>query len=357
MIGNGRERTRVAVIGAGYMGTHHALKYHSMANVELVAIVDPVFSTRASVLASKLDCLAFTSVGELLASGTRVDAATVASPTNTHAPIASELLMAGVSCLVEKPLAHNSVAAQALVELAALRSLVLLPGHIERFNPAVRAVRERRPQISYITAYRVGPISFRSIDIDVVMDVMTHDIDIALFLTGASDADVVVTRAFAAPEGINDIAKAEIRLGTCIADLVASRLAIARRRKMRIFAADGYFSIDCSKGTAVHVDRGRYFAGLRDLRLYQEMGREIVGDSIFAAVGAEHMVDVQRHGSDALAEELKYFLSVVRGEALADALTASDGVKVIRIAEAIIAGCSGAQSIQLSDTFRRDDCI
>jgi predicted dehydrogenase len=341
----------VAVIGVGYMGTRHAVKYRGLGDVKLVAIVDER-PTRATEIANELGCQAFTSIDDLLASGVHIDAATVATTTVSHYTIASRLLEAGVHCLVEKPLAATSAEAKKLALAARNTAHVLMPGHIERFNPAVRAVRDRSPDIRYITAYRVGPLSFRSIDTDVVLDVMSHDIDIVYYLTGHTAATVSVVRAFASPEGINDIAKVEIRIGRCIVDLVASRLAIARRRKMRIYAADGYYSIDCARRTAVHLDRERYREGLKELRLFQEMGREIPSEAIFTAVGAEHIVDPHRHGGDPLAEEIKCFLAKIRGDVDDPIVTPDDGVAVVEMAEHILALCTDWETLTASETFR-----
>ncbi|HKO55807.1 MAG TPA: Gfo/Idh/MocA family oxidoreductase [Thermoanaerobaculia bacterium] len=342
---------RVAVVGTGYMGARHVVKYASLDRVEVVAVVDQR-AARAQEVAEELKCQWFARVEDLLTSDIGIDAASIATPTATHFDVTKALLDAGVHCLVEKPLALTSEEASRLVSLAHARKRTLLPGHIERFNPAVRAVRARRPSIQYITAYRVGPMSFRSVDTDVVLDVMTHDIDIALFLTGCAGADVTVVRAFASPENINDIAKAELRIGSCVADLVASRLAIARRRKMRIFAADGYYSIDCSKRTAVQMERARYLEGLKELRMYQEMRREVSADEIFTAVGAKHIVDSERDGNDALTEELQHFLSHVRGEATESVVTGEDGVAVVRIAEAILRSCAAENVVRPIESFR-----
>jgi len=333
------------------MGARHAIKYRALEGVEILAVVDQ-HATRAQEVASELRCRWFSSVDDLLNSDVSIDVASVATPTATHFSIGTQLLEAGVHCLIEKPLAANSSDARQLTATAKRAGRVLLPGHIERFNPAVRAVRERRPHIQYLTAYRVGPMSFRSVDTDVVLDVMSHDIDISLFLTGSSEAEVSVARAFASPENVNDIAKAELRMGTCVVDLVASRLAIARRRKMRIFAADGYYSIDCAKAKAVQLERGRYLEGLKELRMYQEMGREVSGDDIFRAVGAKQIVDSLGDGSDALTEELRYFIAEVSGKSHERILTANDGVTVVSIAEDILSACSGLNVFYPPESFR-----
>jgi len=345
--------TRVAIVGTGYMGARHAIKYRALDGVEIVAVVDQ-HATRAQEVAAELRCRWFTSVHELLESGVPVDAASVATPTATHYSVGTALLEAGIHCLVEKPLALNSSDARKLMNTAQRLERVLLPGHIERFNPAVRAVREQKPEIQYVTAYRVGPMSFRSLDTDVVLDVMTHDIDIALFLTGSSETTVCVVRAFASPENINDIAKAELRMGTCVVDLVASRLAIARRRKIRIFASDGYYSIDCSKRTAVHLERTRYLEGLKELHMYQQMGREVLGDEIFNAVGAKQIVDSLHDGSDSLTEELRHFIDEVNGRPHERIVTATDGVTVVSIAEEILlVARAGLNVFTPPESFRR----
>lgn len=332
------ETINVAVIGVGYMGALHALKYHSLADAKLVAVVD-TRESRAKQVATQLACAPFTSVHEMLSSGLRIDAVTLAAPTAAHYSIASQLIESGIHCLVEKPFCENAKQAEALADVARQRAVILIPGYVERFNPAVQAVASDRPEVRYIKSYRVGPMSFRSIDIDVVKDILIHDLDLALYLSREDSVKVEVVRAISSPEGLNDIVNVHLKIGSsCYADLTASRLAIARRRKLRIFTTDGYYSIDCGRKTAVRLRRDDFYAGLPELRMHQEMGREPTAPEVFDAVKAKKLFEPGHNSqsSDSLRSELRHFLDLVSMPSGPSRITANDGVIVLRLAERIM---------------------
>lgn len=331
-------RLKIAVVGVGYMGWRHALKYSQLGSeAEVVALVDP-HPGLAKEMGEKLGCRWFADTSSLFESGVRVDAASVASPTVSHCQIAGELLERGVHCLVEKPLAVTSAEARELEALASRQGLVLIPGHIERFNPAIQVVKARNPRIAYMKSYRVGPMSFRSIDIDVIKDVMIHDIDLALYLAGDSGVTADVVRVVSSPEGIHDVANVHFQIGDhMFADFTASRLAVARRRKLRMFTTDGYYSVDCGQKSAMYLSRLRYYQGLNTLRLHQVMGNEPTPEEIFDAVGATSLMERGRpSATDALRDELQYFLGKIRGTERREVVSATDGTRSVELTEAVL---------------------
>lgn len=343
-------KTRIVVVGVGYMGFRHAVRYLGVPQAKLVAVVDSN-EVRAAQVANELGCRWFGSVEALLESGVPFNAASVATPTGTHVEVATKLLRAGKHCLIEKPLAESSVAASKLMSLAKSLNRIAMPGHIERFNPGIRAVFGEGRKIKYLKSDRVGPLSFRSTDSDVIMDVMIHDIDLCrLFFEGKASVDVV--RAVSSPPGINDIANVHLRF-SCggIADLTASRLAISRRRKLRMFGDDVYYSVDCEEKSAYKIERVNYYSGLRVLKMYQDTSHEPTSSEIFDAVGAEPIAGAGREDAvDPLVAELSAFVnSISGGEVL---VGPADGVRAIAIAETILSSLKNADLLVPEDNFR-----
>jgi predicted dehydrogenase len=233
-------RLRVAVIGAGRMGQFH-LKHLSRNPAASVAGVVDSHSDRARALAKKYKTVACTKPSELLGS---IDAAIIATPTPTHFEIGRQLLRAGVSCLIEKPLASTLEEAEALIQLATSQKSVLQVGHIERFNPAVIAAAQHIDHPQFIEVNRLGPYDPRVAEVGVVLDLMIHDLDIVLFLV---NEPVVRVEAFGAKvlSDHEDIAKVRIHFaGGCIADLSASRVSLKKYRRIRIFQKNAYLSLD-----------------------------------------------------------------------------------------------------------------
>jgi predicted dehydrogenase len=232
---------RVAVIGVGHLGQHHARLFASMAEVQLVGVVDTK-PGRAEEVGSKYGIAGFTQLSDLPLEG--LTAATIAVPTISHLDVALPLIDRGISVLVEKPLASSISEADRLVEAAARRNVVLASGHTERFNPAVVAALPLVSNPRFIEIHRLGTFPERSLDIDVVFDVMSHDLDLLL---AAVKADVTSIEAI----GVNvltprtDIANVRLRFATgCIANLTASRISREKVRKVRFFQQASYLSID-----------------------------------------------------------------------------------------------------------------
>jgi predicted dehydrogenase len=239
------------VVGVGRMGNHHARNYAAIPGFRLVAVVD-MNAENAQKAAKAYKCQAFTSVEELLKwsreSNTPIFAASVAVPTIHHRRTAELLAPAGVDLLIEKPLAPCIEDAQAIVAVAHGNQRVLQVGHTERFNPVLRALKKKyslRP--AFVEVHRISPMTFRSIDVGVVLDMMIHDIDIVAHLV---KSPVVEVRAVgvAVISQFEDLANARLTFANgCVANLTASRLALRTERKMRLFSPEGYVSLDYQK--------------------------------------------------------------------------------------------------------------
>ncbi len=238
---------RCGVIGVGRMGRHHARVYSQGAGTELVGVVDRD-RDRAREITESWGGAAMESIDELLAVG--VDAVTIATPTIHHRAAAEQLLEAGVACLVEKPLAPDAAEAAAIAEAAARSGAVLQVGHIVRYDPvmvAIRGIEDLHPR--FIEMVRISPMTFRSVDVGVVLDMMIHDLDLLLMLTGCEPEDVQAS-AVAVMGEAEDVCNARLTFPPgpdgvrCVANITASRLALKTERKIRIISEDAYVSAD-----------------------------------------------------------------------------------------------------------------
>jgi len=233
---------RAAVIGVGYLGRFHAQKYASLPDVELVGVVDAHPET-AQRVAKELGVGAFTDYRELLDGG-QVDLVSVASTTETHHAVARDCLAAGVHVLAEKPITVTVAQADELIALADAKKLVLQVGHLERFNPAWLAVRDKITRPVFIEAHRMAPFKARGIDVSVVLDLMIHDLDLILPLVASPVTDLRASGVSVLTDGI-DIANARIEFANgCVANLTASRTSTASLRRLRVFQHHEYISID-----------------------------------------------------------------------------------------------------------------
>jgi predicted dehydrogenase len=234
------EKIRVAVIGVGYLGRFHAQKYVQAQGCELVAVVDAHEETRARV-AGELGVEAVADYRELLG---KVDAVSVATTTPAHFSIARDFLEAGTHVLVEKPITETAAEARALIDIARRRSRILQVGHLERFNAAILAAEPYLRTPRFIECHRLAPYRERGTDVNVVLDLMIHDIDIVQTIVGApiETIDAIGTAVFS--DEI-DIANARIRFTNgCVANATASRVSLKTERKLRVFEDDAYLSID-----------------------------------------------------------------------------------------------------------------
>ncbi len=236
-------RLRVGVVGVGHLGRHHARIYAEMPDVELVAVADSD-PERAAAIASEYRCRALTDPAGL---SDAVEAASIAVPTEFHRPVALQLLRSGIDVLVEKPLARTVEEADAIVEAARDSGRLLMTGHTERFNPAVITLARAVDRPRFFEIHRLAAFSARSTDIDVVLDLMIHDLDLLLHLDGSEAAAVEAVGINALTDKV-DIANARIRMKSgCVANLTASRISPGPLRRIRVFQGRAYIS--CDTGT------------------------------------------------------------------------------------------------------------
>ena len=228
------------MIGVGHLGRHHARILSSLEGVTLTAVVDKL-PERAAEIAASTGSSALTDCADLV---DRVDAVTVAVPTELHRDIALPFLERGVSVLVEKPMARSLAEADDMIAAARASGATLAVGHTERYNPAVAAILPLVTSPRFIEVHRLGVFPERSLDIDVVFDLMIHDLDIILSLVG-SDVTSIEAVGVAVLTPKYDIANARLRFASgCIANITASRISKDRVRKLRFFQPDSYLSID-----------------------------------------------------------------------------------------------------------------
>ena len=236
-------KPRLAVVGAGQFGKNHCRVIHESERAELVAVVD-IDATRAAEVASLYGGLPLTDYREL---GGRADAAVVAAPTSAHEQIGCFLVDAGIDVLVEKPLTPDVESADRLVRTAEKSGRVLQVGHLERFNPAVSELERRVTLPLFFEIHRMNLFSPRSLDVDVVLDLMIHDVDIVLALTGTEPAEIRAAGVSILSSKV-DIANVRLEFANgCVANLTASRISTERVRKLRLFQPDQYLSLDYTR--------------------------------------------------------------------------------------------------------------
>lgn len=236
-------KPRLAVVGTGQFGKNHCRVIHESEGAELVAVVD-IDATRAAEVASLYGGLPLTDYREL---GGRVDAAVVAAPTSAHEQIGCFLVDAGIDVLVEKPLTPDMESADRLVRTAEKSGRVLQVGHLERFNPAVSELERRVTLPLFFEIHRMNLFSPRSLDVDVVLDLMIHDVDIVLALTGTEPAEIRAAGVSILSSKV-DIANVRLEFSNgCVANLTASRISTERVRKLRLFQPDQYLSLDYTR--------------------------------------------------------------------------------------------------------------
>ena len=241
---------RVAVAGAGAFGRNHLRVYRELEmagqGIALAAAVEPD-AARAADAAAKYAIPVFSTVDELLAADLKLDAATVAVPTVHHHAVAAALLAAGLDLLVEKPLAATLAEADDLIRIAQIGGCILQPGHLERFNPAVLAVQPQLRRPMFFEAHRLSVFTPRALDVDVVLDLMIHDLDIVLTFANSPVREVrAVGLPILSPKV--DIANVRVELESgCVANFTASRVSTERVRKLRFFEPRQYVSIDYAR--------------------------------------------------------------------------------------------------------------
>ncbi|WP_165226376.1 Gfo/Idh/MocA family protein [Aquisphaera insulae] len=304
------KRLRVGVIGVGHLGQHHARILAALPEVQLVAVADSR-PEQARLVASRLGTRALDDYRDLL---DQVDAVSVAVPTTLHREVAGAFLERGIPTLVEKPLAGSLAEAEELVALARSTGTVLQVGHIERFNPALSALQNKALRPRFIHAERLSTYTFRSTDIGVVHDLMIHDIDLVLSMVAApvQSVSAVGLSLFSEREDVAD-ARVLFEDGT-VANITASRASYTAVRKMRIWATEGYASLDFGAKQATIVEPSEAFLagqlGLEGLDITQPAA---VKEHLFGKILRVDRVEAA--GREPLALELEEFVQSVRGQA------------------------------------------
>jgi predicted dehydrogenase len=310
----------VGVIGVGALGRHHARHLAQLDEVHLVGVCD-LDRARSEAIAAELGTAAFVELDDLLA---RVEAVTIAVPTPAHAEVGMRALELSVPVLMEKPLAATLAQADALIAAARRRRVQLQVGHIERYNRALRAAEPYLDGPRFLESQRLAPFQPRGTDVAVVLDLMIHDLDLVLHLTGGSAATEVRASGISVLSSHLDLANARVEFANgAVAQATASRVARERTRRLRLFQSNGYFSLDLASG-------GGEFMRVRP-GWQPGTGREL-------ADVVERIV-LEAPEADALALELQSFVHAVRGQrevvvrgeegraALALALRVADAVR------------------------------
>ncbi len=240
---------RVAVIGGGSFGRHHVRAIKQLPEIDLAAIVD-IDLAKAEQLSNEYGSCAFQDYAEVLS---EVEAAIVATPTVTHEQIGAQLLETGIDVLIEKPIADSSTAGERLARLAEQNERILQVGHLERFNPAVTALERVLTIPLFFEIHRLSTFTPRSLDIDVVLDLMIHDLDIVLHLTRELPDEIRAAGISVLSPRV-DIANVRLSFASgCVANLTASRISTEKIRKLRVFQPGEYISVDYQRQDALRV--------------------------------------------------------------------------------------------------------
>jgi predicted dehydrogenase len=274
-------KLRTAVVGVGYLGRFHAQKHRALDNVELVAVCDRD-ADRGRAVAAEVQTSAVQDYRELIG---KIDAVTIAATTAEHFSVARFFLEHGVHCLVEKPLTRTSAEAAVLTKLAAERNVKLQVGHVERFNPALLAARETLTTVRFIECHRLAPFKGRGADVNVILDVMIHDLDVILSLVASQPVAVSAVGIPVLMDDI-DIANARIEFANgAIANVTASRVSTTPQRRFRIFQPNQYVSIDFGSGEVRRVTKhGDWREGASPL--HEEAWNLEKGDALLAETRA-----------------------------------------------------------------------
>lgn len=302
---------RAAVIGVGHLGGHHARKYANCPDVELVSVVDPD-RERAADIAAETGAQILSDHRELIG---EVDLVSVVVPTSCHYLVARDMLEAGVHVLVEKPITATIAQGKELVALSEARGCLLQVGHLERFNPVMEALAAQVEEPLFIESHRIAPFGLRGTDVDVVLDLMIHDIDLVLNLVrspikriDASGSPVLSSQL--------DIANARIQFTNgCVANLTASRVSHKRERRMRIFQHNAYLSADLCNAT---------------LDIYRKTTAEM-----YPGISSIQREQLELNPGDALDAEIRAFINSARNGSQ-PLVSGRDGLQALQTANEII---------------------
>lgn len=304
------KKTRVGVVGVGYLGQIHAKIYHEMDNVELVMLADTNLES-VKELAERYACEATDNYLDLI---DKVDAVSIVVPTSLHFDVARPFLEAGIATLMEKPIAATVKEARELVDLAAQNDAPFLIGHLERYNPALRAVASKVAEPKYIEVHRLGTFVERATDVDVITDLMIHDLDLVLSLVDEQPSKVQAIGSSVITDHV-DLANVRLEFPSgAVANITASRVSNKRFRRFRLFGPEGYYGINLMDQELDIVTKGDTPEG---------------GD--FPELNVEH---VKFDTEQPLQVELAHFIEVAQGQAM-PMVTGLQGLRALQLAEQI----------------------
>ena len=313
------------------MGRLHARVFSQMPGVRLVGVHD-ASPDAAAATAEAHGCRAFESLEQLLP---EVAAVTIAVPTESHADVAEPFLARGIACLIEKPLAKSAEEGRRIVAAAQRSGATVQVGHIERFNPVVRAMERLGVRPRFLEVTRVSPMTFRSMDVGVVLDVMIHDIDIVLRLAGspAERVDAVGVNVIGPHE---DICNARVTFANgCVANLTASRLALKTTRTLRAFSPDAYVSLDYQKKYGIVVRRSGNLDAVRDAAARIRAG-EVADLSQLNYADLVQVEELEIDDVEPARAQLEAFVSAVTHKTR-PVVSAEDGLAAVELAARIVA--------------------
>jgi len=303
-------KTRVGVVGVGYLGQIHAKIYGQMDNVDLVMLADN-HPEKLKKLSEQYQCTVTDNYLHML---DKVDAVSVVVPTTLHFDVAQPFLEAGIATLVEKPIAASVAEASKLVDLAAQNQAPFLIGHLERYNPALREVATKVTEPRYIEVHRLGTFVERATDVDVITDLMIHDLDLVLSLVDEEPSDVQAIGSSVITEHI-DLANVRLTFPSgAVANITASRVSNKRFRRFRVFGPEGYFGVNLMDQELDIITKG-----------------EIPKGSAFPTLDEAHF---KFDSEQPLQVELAHFIDVANGDAM-PMVTGLQGLRALRLAEQI----------------------
>lgn len=314
------DKVKVAVIGVGHLGQYHAGWYKKIDGAELIGVYD-TNQEKCRDIAGKFEVTAFKELNDIFE---KVDAVSIATPTISHHEVAGKSLNNRVNCLVEKPITSTVAQAEDLIKLAKEKNILLSVGHIERFNPAVQALKKFEINPRFIEAHRLAAFDPRGTDVAVILDLMIHDIDLSLFLTGSKVKNIDAS-AISVISDTADIANARLTFDNgAVANLTASRISLRSMRKLRLFQKSGYYSLDLAEKRA---DIYR----LADDSTAEETGMKIpLGKS-----GREIIYNKSGdQNDDMLCNELTSFVRAIQNQTKPE-ITADEATEALKVALAI----------------------
>jgi predicted dehydrogenase len=320
------QNIKVAVIGVGYLGRFHAQKYASLPGVDLVGVVDPD-KTQAERVAAECNCKAFTDYKELI---TQVNAVSIVVPTSLHHKVAGDFLNAGVDVLLEKPMTVTLEEADDLIAIATAKNLILQIGHLERFNPALMAMKPSLTTPVFIESNRIATFKPRGVDVDVVLDLMIHDIDIILNIINSPIKTIHTVGAPVATAN-TDIANARLIFESgATANVTVSRVSRTNERKMRIFQPGSYITVDFGKKKVMTI----------------QLSEELMESGM-----PKQVVDLRSFQSgDALLAEIEAFISHVK-DRTKPAVSGVEGRRALEVALQVMAQIKEHQKLDLFKGF------